>query len=940
MKTRLTILLATALVAGCGGGDDRTPPPVTHDLASTSCDDEIEASLRPGDEVTEATRIARYDWSVEGNTSRVDLRSGDATSLGTLETDLAIDFAPGSGRLRQWRVETRLREREETTASQSLRGRTMGDGRLWLEITHRTGSEELIQWAVVGDDREPDRMSIAVEADEGADPEAEGRVRMPDGRLLEVLEIIEGDEQRPSDAEITDWVDRRIGPVFSESDAWQRLVAVDGDLAFWQGADAHARRCLAERTDPTASDLVVQRQSACPDATHDSELRRTRQAQCSDVERIEEGLEFILTANSVMGHVGNGSAITAGLVATGVVASGPAIGAAFVGGTVASIIINNAVNDAVDNNRETIFEAAGTAGETVAGNDSGDEFSDFFGGSNGDPHFDSFDGEAFDFHGAGEYVLVEAVAGDPLIIQVRQEPAAGVCPDVAINTAAATRLEGRRIAVYTDRDEPLHIDGEPAELPGGTLALPDGGIVERIDDAPVYELRWPDGERLRLNARNSRLDVNVGLPDHRRGQVRGLLGDFNGDPDDDFRPRGGDPLASPIAWDDLYDEFGDSWRLEPDASLFDYADDESASDFVDEQFPLRPTTLEALPDEARSQAETTCSEADIDNDIAYEDCVIDVACTGDSSYVDSHDDRDPDSALDVAMPIFMDGWSEQSDTSAGTWEVAEDGRWVVQQDNGSPTFFVSSRAYHETTIRGTFRVEDNDDDFIGFVFGYRSPLADRDDEPNDFETFLLSWKASEQTSSGETGREGFALSHISGSIPDDQMSATFWGRQSSALQEILATRYGENLGWQARTDYPFELTYTADAIVVVIGGEEIFRIDASQVDAPFEPGRFGFYNQSQPDVHYGDFRAGDPEENPTASLEGLEFGVDRPGSTYEEFEMETADPRRCREVCLDDAACRAFSFQRAYQDGPDPACRLKDAVPDPTDDGGVISGVR
>jgi hypothetical protein len=65
---------------------------------------------------------------------------------------------------------------------------------------------------------------------------------------------------------------------------------------------------------------------------------------------------------------------------------------------------------------------------------------------------------------------------------------------------------------------------------------------------------------------------------------------------------------------------------------------------------------------------------------------------------------------------------------------------------------------------------------------------------------------------------------------------------------VLSTRYADTLGWADNTEYLFELSYRADRIVIKIDSVTIFDISGT-----FQPGRFGFYNYSQPNVRYQEF---------------------------------------------------------------------------------------
>lgn len=931
------------------------PPLPEGELTSEACEEPITGDVLPTPEVTEDTGIADYGFSVHGTRLDVDLVDASDQSLGRLETDLDLEFDLTTGRLQEWSVETHLREGNDTPASQILRGRELGEQRIWFEITHRAGDTELIQWTIVDDDGEQLSTTVGFDVGSEADPDVEGRIEYTD-RLFDTLDVVsEGEQIAP--AELQSWLDDRVGEAFEQSDAWRRLVATSNDTALLSGADAHVRLCQVAGTEADEDEITEQRQGLCPHA--DDDVTTQKQPNCPMPEP-RDWLDLALAIDGTAGHIGHGKAATSALVAVGAISTGPAIAATFAGAIVASVMVENAIEDYVDENSDAVFDALGAAGEIGAewGGHSGadgEAMANFFkGDSSGDPHYDTFDGLTYDFHGAGEFTLVESTDGTPLEVQVRQEPVEGNCPDVGVNTAAAAQVDDVRVSVYADAEEALLlVDGEEPALPGGVLALPGGATIEQAADPAddSYELHWPGGDRVQVTSRtwsdNALLDVSPEIHESRAGKVQGLLGNSNGNPDDDIRPRGEDPIGEPVRWFRLQ-EFGESWRVDAEHSLFDYFDGEDWSTFVDEGFPERPTLLDDLPEDERQDAREACEDAGIDDETILRGCVIDVVCTGSAELIDSHVDRESEADLEVTTPIFLDDWTHEGDTSESNWEVSDDGRTVVQTLNGAPTFFVSDEEHHDVTITGTFRVENDwDDDFIGFVFGYQSPLAEQGDDETDFDTFIFSWKAYDQeTSGGSFGPEGFVLSHLQGELSSSNQSDLLWDHQETEEHRILDTHFEHGRGWRYNTDYPFELTYTEDEIVIVVGGEEIFRIDADDSPRPFVSGRFGFYNYSQKDVYYSDFDAVDAVDDPTASLEGLETGVNRPGDDLDEFEMDVADPRVCREYCEDEPNCEAFSYRRPiWQDHSDPdggvtaKCFLKDDIPEQETDSGFISGV-
>jgi hypothetical protein len=259
------------------------------------------------------------------------------------------------------------------------------------------------------------------------------------------------------------------------------------------------------------------------------------------------------------------------------------------------------------------------------------------GGTNGDPHLRTFDREYYDLQSVGEFVLVRSTAGDPLEVQTRQSP---MRPSrhVSVNTAAAFRLGTHKVSLtLVDGLTQVHIDGQATPVARGERALPGGGtLVSRESDtgaADGYDVRWPDGSEAAVDAIAAYgYRVLVKLAPSRAGRVEGLLGNFDGDPTNDVAPRGGQPLAAPITFEQLYPSYADSWRIQAADSLFTYADGESTETFTDRTFPDRGMTVTDLDAETRAQAEEICRWAGITEPWQLNECIFDVGVTGRSEF--------------------------------------------------------------------------------------------------------------------------------------------------------------------------------------------------------------------------------------------------------------------------------------------------------------------
>ncbi|MCZ7376505.1 VWD domain-containing protein [Micromonospora sp. WMMC250] len=255
------------------------------------------------------------------------------------------------------------------------------------------------------------------------------------------------------------------------------------------------------------------------------------------------------------------------------------------------------------------------------------------GGSNGDPHLVTFDRVAYDFQAVGEFTLVTATGNDPLEVQVRQAPMAGT-RTASVNSAVAFRVGAHRVALtLTDGGTRVHVDGAPVATPPERTDLPGGGTLTRrpSDTGPAdgYDVTWADGSAAAVDQiGHYGYRVLVKLADTRAGKVRGLLGDFDGDPADDIAPSNGTALTQPVPFTQLYPAYADSWRITPDRSLLHYDDGQDTGTFTDRAFPEREVTVGDLDPARRATAEQICRWAGITAPAQLAECVFDVAVSG------------------------------------------------------------------------------------------------------------------------------------------------------------------------------------------------------------------------------------------------------------------------------------------------------------------------
>lgn len=247
----------------------------------------------------------------------------------------------------------------------------------------------------------------------------------------------------------------------------------------------------------------------------------------------------------------------------------------------------------------------------------------------GDPHFKTLDGLYYAFHGQGEFWLIKS-DDDEIQVQTRQIP---VRPgaNVTLNAAVATKMGSQRVGFYGPQ---IRVDGSLVSINTGSRFVFDNGGVLLRESGSRYRLVWPTGEFIRINIFNEpsfasqSVDLEVFISSARLGRISGLLGNFDRNRANDITTRTGQTLDPPVALGDLYNIFGESWRINQSESLFDYEPDQTTGTFVGA--PTEFVTSETLDPADRQAAETFCLGRGITEAALLEACIVDVAIGGEA----------------------------------------------------------------------------------------------------------------------------------------------------------------------------------------------------------------------------------------------------------------------------------------------------------------------
>jgi len=248
----------------------------------------------------------------------------------------------------------------------------------------------------------------------------------------------------------------------------------------------------------------------------------------------------------------------------------------------------------------------------------------------GDPHLLTFDRRRLSFQAVGEFIQAQTL-DDQFEVQGRYKQAG---ENASLVNAVAIKLGQDRVGFYAGQNSQLRVNEKLTTVEDNLLVLPGGGQIYR--DNGTYVVVSPNGEGVKVqevSAGDGSLIVEVVMPETQRGQVKGLLGNFNGDSSDDIQTRTGEVLPKNPNYEQLYKEFGNSWRIHHRESLFDYAPGETTATFTNSSFPAKIVRTNDFSSNARAAAERTCQAAGVTEPELLEACIFDILVTRDNRFV-------------------------------------------------------------------------------------------------------------------------------------------------------------------------------------------------------------------------------------------------------------------------------------------------------------------
>ncbi|KAI1707227.1 nidogen-like domain-containing protein [Ditylenchus destructor] len=188
----------------------------------------------------------------------------------------------------------------------------------------------------------------------------------------------------------------------------------------------------------------------------------------------------------------------------------------------------------------------------------------------GDPHMRTFDGLSYTFNGIGEFWLLINNTDQPLALQGRMERqgSASVVTALAMKTedSSLVQIQYSRVRVVD-----IFIDRIPMDLSQDeTLSVEFSNVSVSVTKAlDLVYVSISDGHTLELRT-GFGFGLSLSVPTEFEGKTEGLFGTLDDDFTNDLRARNGSLVSHDASLERIHYDFGLTWKIREEESLFDY----------------------------------------------------------------------------------------------------------------------------------------------------------------------------------------------------------------------------------------------------------------------------------------------------------------------------------------------------------------------------------
>ena len=302
----------------------------------------------------------------------------------------------------------------------------------------------------------------------------------------------------------------------------------------------------------------------------------------------------------------------------------------------------------------------------------------------GDVHFTTFDGRKYDLQSFGDFIMAETARNDDdWVVQTRQQPWVKNS-SVAVNTAFATLVDGKK--VIFDQKFPnnrLQVGEVDFPLASGETKNIGNSKIERDGNKYTITYAGNDGiidvDDAKLTAFDNNNHINIHISDF--ATMQGLLGNNDGNPNNDFALRDGTQLPNNLTAKQIHEKYGESWRVPEGESLF-----EDSAKVIG--IPERFRTLDSFPKKDVAAVNAKVRNARISDKDRADAVAFDLLATEDETFLTSaveffksvDEANNPGVQAPVQFDFNADGvadilWREEKGRRAGSeiWFMNDDG---------------------------------------------------------------------------------------------------------------------------------------------------------------------------------------------------------------------------------------------------------------------------
>ena len=190
----------------------------------------------------------------------------------------------------------------------------------------------------------------------------------------------------------------------------------------------------------------------------------------------------------------------------------------------------------------------------------------------GDPHFTTTDGLDYTFNGVGEFTMASSPIYN-ITFQARMESyrdtSASVYTAFVIQTNNSSNIQLQRDILNQTL---ILIDDHSFQLTEGIILkrIARGVTLTIATDLSQVNVQFNNGVGLRVYIFPESMSFLLQLDESMRGSMEGLLGNFNGDTEDDLMLPNGSSIVSNSTLSQIHYQFGLEWMINENSSLFTY----------------------------------------------------------------------------------------------------------------------------------------------------------------------------------------------------------------------------------------------------------------------------------------------------------------------------------------------------------------------------------